>query len=227
MLPLRDSEPSRKVPVITIILIAINAFIFLYQSTLSEWQLMLFYQRFAFTPSGFFESLSKREIYWPILTSMFLHGGTEHLIGNMWILWLFGDNVEDHLHAVKYILFYIGTGFVAIMAHTLSMPRSDVFTVGASGAIAGVMGAYLILYPHARILTLVPFMPFFINIPAFIYLIIWIVLQIFSGLFSNGGGIAWWAHVAGFLAGMFVCLRSRNCRRRTDEASRPPPKRSF
>lgn len=224
MIPLRDSQPSRKVPVVTILLIALNLLIFLYQSTLTEWELVLFFHRFAFTPSGFFASVSNGQIYWPILTSMFLHGGLEHLIGNMWILWLFGDNVEDHLHPIKYLLFYIGTGFVAIMAHTLSMPHSDVFTVGASGAIAGVMGAYLILYPQARVLTLVPFMPFFINIPAFIYLVIWVVLQIFSGLFQSGGGIAWWAHVAGFLAGMLICIRGR--KRRRDETTTPPPART-
>lgn len=218
MIPLRDSEPSHKIPFITIVLIAINFVVFLYQSTLSLLDLELFFYRYAFTPLGFSQALKAKELYWPLITSMFLHGGVSHLIGNMWILWLFGDNVEDFLGPIKYVFFYLGTGLIAIFAHTLSSLQSDVFTLGASGAIAGVMGAYLILYPHAQILTLVPFIPFLINIPAFVFLIFWVLLQLLSGIMGGADGIAWWAHIAGFLGGMLICVSGRNCRAHGKEA---------
>lgn len=214
MIPLRDSQASKKFPLVTIILIALNALIFLYQSSLSPWEMEVFFHQYAFTPQGFFAALKARSFYGQLFSSMFLHGDLGHLVGNMWILWLFGDNVEDYLGGFRYLLFYLGTGLIAILAHALSMPSSDVFTVGASGAISGVMGAYLVLYPRARILTLIPFMPYFINIPAYVYLIIWILLQLVSGIFSGGGGIAWWAHIAGFLGGLLICIRGRNCRAR-------------
>ena len=219
MIPLRDSQASKKVPLVTLFLIALNALIFIYQSSLGYGELEVFFQQYAFTPLGFFQALGERRFYGQLFSSMFLHGDLSHLIGNMWILWLFGDNVEDYLGRFRYLLFYLGTGLVAILAHTLSMPHSDVYTVGASGAIAGVMGAYLILYPHARILTLIPFFPYMINIPAFVYLIIWILLQLFSGILSQDGGIAWWAHVAGFLAGLLLCIGGRNRRARSQKPS--------
>jgi len=216
VLPLRDSQPSRRFPLITVLLIAVNLLIFIYQSTLDEPALYHFFERYAFTSRGLFEALGAGQFYWPLFTSMFLHGGVGHLVGNMWILWLFGDNVEDYLGPWRYILFYLGTGLIAIAAHTLSDLQSTVFTLGASGAIAGVMGAYLVLYPRARILTLIPFMPFLINVPAFIYLLIWIVTQLFSGFLTRGtSDIAWWAHVAGFLGGLLICVRGRNRRQRS------------
>ncbi|HZK41478.1 MAG TPA: rhomboid family intramembrane serine protease [Clostridia bacterium] len=223
MIPLRDSQRSKKLPLVTILLIAINLIIFLYQSTMGYWELEVFFHRYAFTPLGFFQALKARRFYGQLFSSMFLHGDLGHLIGNMWILWLFGDNVEDYLGWFKYILFYLGTGLIAILAHTISMPQSDVLTLGASGAISGIMGAYLILYPHARILTLIPFFPYLINIPAFVYLILWILLQLFSGILSQGaGGIAWWAHIAGFLGGLLICIGGRNCRARGRKAFRDP-----
>ena len=215
MLPLRDSQPSKRFPLITILLIAINVLVFIYQSTLNDLGLYLFFDRYAFTSQGFLDAISARQFYWPLITSMFLHGGLSHLIGNMWILWLFGDNVEDYLNPFRYTLFYIGTGLIATFAHALSDLYSDIFTLGASGAISGVMGAYLVLYPHARILTLIPFMPYFVNIPAFVYLILWIILQLVSSILVGGaGGIAWWAHIAGFLGGLLICIGGRNRRKR-------------
>jgi membrane associated rhomboid family serine protease len=146
---------------------------------------------------------------------MFLHGGWMHLIGNMWFLWIFGDNVEDVLGHGKYLLFYIGCGIAAALVHALLNPYSRLPTVGASGAIAGVMGAYLVKFPHSRILTLVPIIIFFttFEIPAFLMLLYWFFIQIFSGIGSVGysqvsrGGVAWFAHVGGFVAGVvFVYL---------------------
>ena len=215
MLPLRDSQPSKRFPLVTILLIAINVLVFIYQMTLTDMGLYFFFERYAFTSRGLAEAFKLRQFYWPLITSMFLHGNASHLVGNMWILWLFGDNVEDYLKPVRYLFFYLGTGLIAVFAHALSDLGSDIFTLGASGAIAGVMGAYLVLYPQARILTLIPIMPFFVNIPAFIYLIFWIILQLFSGIVSWGaGGIAWWAHIAGFLGGLLICIRGRNRRTR-------------
>jgi membrane associated rhomboid family serine protease len=141
---------------------------------------------------------------------MFLHGGWMHLIGNMWFLWIFGDNVEDVLGHGKYLAFYIACGIAAALAHSLLNPYSRLPTVGASGAIAGVMGAYLVKFPHSRILTLVPIIIFFttLEIPAFLMLLYWFFIQIFSGIGSVGysqvsrGGVAWFAHVGGFIAGV-------------------------
>ena len=217
MLPLRDSQPSKRFPFVTVILIAVNVLVFIYQIRLSDLGLYLFFEKYAFTSQGFMEALAARRFYAPLFTSMFLHADIGHILGNMWILWLFGDNVEDYLKPVRYILFYLGTGLVAVLAHMLSDLHSTVVTLGASGAISGVMGAYLILYPQARIMTLIPFMPYLINIPAFIYLIIWIGLQLFSGILSGGAsGIAWWAHIAGFLAGLLLCIGGRNRRKRKE-----------
>jgi membrane associated rhomboid family serine protease len=219
MLPLRDSQPSRKLPITTLILIVFNVAIFIYQQTLGYHDLYEFLQRYAFTPVGFREAIRSGELYYPIITSMFLHGGLAHLIGNMWVLWIFGDNVEDYLRPIKYILFYIATGIISILAHTLAYINSDVPTLGASGAIAGVMGAYLILYPHARVTTLVPIIPYIVTIPAPLYLVIWFIIQLVSGFTRGASGIAWWAHVAGFLGGLLICIGGRNRRERQAQGS--------
>jgi membrane associated rhomboid family serine protease len=143
---------------------------------------------------------------------MFLHGGWFHLISNMWALYIFGDNVEDRLGPMRYLLFYLVCGVVAALAHVYSQPLSNVPVVGASGAISGVLGAYLVLYPRARVISLVPLwiVPWFIEIPAVFYLGFWFFSQLFSGLLSLGmpistyGGVAWWAHVGGFIAGLLL-----------------------
>lgn len=162
--------------------------------------------------------------YWPFVTSMFLHGGWLHLIGNMWTLWIFGDNVEDRMGPVRFVAFYLLCGLAAGITHLLTNPDSSIPTVGASGAIAGVMGAYFFLFPFARVIVLVPvlFFPFFFELPAVTYLGIWALTQVFSGTLSlaeasDVGGIAWWAHVGGFGAGLtlysFFVRRGRSYRR--------------
>jgi membrane associated rhomboid family serine protease len=202
MIPLRDTQPSSSFPVVTVLLIALNVAVFLYQISLDPWQLNSFIARYAVVPDRF--------QVMDLLTSMFLHGGWIHLIGNMWFLWIFGDNVEDVLGHGKYLTFYIACGIAAALAHALLNPYSRLPTVGASGAIAGVMGAYLVKFPHSRILTLVPIIIFFttLEIPAFLMLLYWFFIQIFSGIGSVGysqvsrGGVAWFAHVGGFVAGV-------------------------
>ena len=151
-----------------------------------------------------------------VVTHMFMHGGWLHIIGNMWFLWIFGDNVEDRLGHSRYLGFYLFAGFSASFLHILFNASSRIPVIGASGAIAGVMAAYLLLFPYARILTLIPlfvFIPLFIEIPAYLFILFWFMTQLLSGTVSllslTSGGIAWWAHVGGFLAGIFVVLRVR------------------
>jgi membrane associated rhomboid family serine protease len=150
----------------------------------------------------------------PLLTSMFLHGGWLHLVGNLWYLWIFGDNVEDRLGHLRFLLFYLAAGLAAAAVHVLSGPAAHVPTIGASGAVAGVLGAYLVLYPRARVLTLLPLFPFFqvVALPAVLLLGLWLLFQFVSGtlsLGSTGGGVAWWAHVGGFVFGMAVARLGR------------------
>jgi hypothetical protein len=156
----------------------------------------------------------------PALTSMFLHGGWMHLIGNMWYLWIFGDNVEDRLGHVPYLLFYVAAGLAAALVHYLTDPHSTVPTVGASGAIAGVLGGYAVAFPRARVITLVPLFPFFVQVmalPALLVLGLWFVLQFFNGALSlggAGGGIAFWAHVGGFVFGLLAMMAAGAARPR-------------
>jgi membrane associated rhomboid family serine protease len=205
MFPVSDVIPSRTTPVVTIGLIAANAFVFLYQVTLGDRQLQIFVETYGVVPAYF--------TWMSVLTSMFLHGGWLHFGGNMLYLWIFGDNVEDRLGHGRYLLFYLGSGAAAALAQTATSPSSFVPMVGASGAIAGVMGAYFVLFPHSRVLTAV-FIFFFmdlIEIPAIFFLGIWFLMQFFSGVGSLGadaaqGGVAFWAHIAGFVVGALVGL---------------------
>jgi membrane associated rhomboid family serine protease len=205
MIPLRDVIPSRTVPVVTIALIVINALVFLHELTLAASggrTLDAFIGTYGFIPSVFSWST--------IFTSMFLHSGWLHIFGNMLSLWIFGDNVEDRMGHGRYLVFYLLCGLVAALAHAMTNLNSSIPTIGASGAIAGVMGAYFVLYPHSRVLTLIPLFIFFqiIEVPAVIFLGFWFVLQLLSGvgsgLSASGeavGGVAFWAHVAGFATG--------------------------
>ena len=202
MIPLRDTQPSFSFPIVTIGLIALNVLAFLYEFSLDEFSLNHFLLEYGFVP---------RRFQWvDILTGMFLHGGWLHLIGNMWFLWIYGDNVEDILGHFKYLLFYLLCGVAATLLQFLFTYDSRIPTIGASGAIAGVMGAYLLKFPHSKVLTLVPIIIFFttMEIPAWLILIYWFVLQFFSGVGSvgqshlNQGGVAWFAHIGGFLAGI-------------------------
>ena len=213
MIPLRDRNPSGIFPVVTLTLILINVFVFLYEVQLGQ-ALGPFLKRYALIPAEVAGSLRYGTVNFsdmlvPFLTSMFLHGGWLHLISNMWFLWIFGDNVEDTLGSFRYILFYLLCGFGAALSHFLVQPGSTLPVLGASGAIAGVLGAYAVLFPGARVVTLVPIFFFLqiIELPALVVLGLWFALQILSGFLeaaSMGAGTAWWAHIGGFLAGIIL-----------------------
>jgi membrane associated rhomboid family serine protease len=207
MFPLKDTIRSRTFPVVNTTIIAINILVFIYEFGLGR-HLDTFINHFGLTPVRFFWGLKYNlaDAIVPIFTSMFLHGGWLHVLGNMWFLYIFGDNVEDRVGHVGYIFFYLLCGVGAALSQTLLFPTSTVPMVGASGAIAGVLGAYFLLFPHSRVLTLVPIFFFLqlMEIPAVVFLIFWFVLQFFQGSItpSAGGGVAWWAHIGGFLIGM-------------------------
>jgi membrane associated rhomboid family serine protease len=204
MIPLRDTQPSYSTPFVTVAIIIVNVMVFLHQVSLDPYELNHFIARYAIVPDRF--------QYHDLFTSAFMHGGWMHLIGNMWFLWIYGDNVEDVLGHGKYLIFYLLCAVGAGLVHVLIGPYSRVPTLGASGAIAGVMGAYMVKFPHSKIITLVPIFIFFttMEIPALIMLLYWFALQIFSGVgsigYSNvsGGGVAWFAHVGGFVAGIIL-----------------------
>ncbi|HUS07930.1 MAG TPA: rhomboid family intramembrane serine protease [Bryobacteraceae bacterium] len=204
MIPLRDTQRSYSTPFVTVFIIVINVLIFLYQVSLDPYSGNHFIAIYGIIPESFRPST--------VITSMFLHGGWLHLIGNMWFLWIFGDNVEDILGHLKYLLFYLLCGIAAAVMHLVVNADSRLPVIGASGAIAGVMGAYLVKFPHSRIHTLVFVFIFMttVEIPAAFMLLYWFVIQIFSGIGSIGyssaskGGTAWFAHVGGFVAGMVL-----------------------
>jgi membrane associated rhomboid family serine protease len=218
MIPLKDNIPSSRTPVITIGLIIINVLVYLNQLTLPPRAAVRFVYLYGLIPleisSGDLMVPHPVPLYGTILTSMFVHGGLFHLAGNMLYLWIFGDNVEDRLGRVRYLLFYLLSGVGAAAAQILSDPHSKIPMVGASGAISGVLGAYLLLYPHARVVTLVFFgwLVRVIEIRALFVLGFWIVVQLVSGLLTWGaqvGGVAWFAHVGGFVAGLVMVLPLR------------------
>jgi membrane associated rhomboid family serine protease len=202
MIPLRSSEPHYTRPTATLVIIALNVLVFLYELSMPGYALNRFIMQHGIVPD--------RLHYSSILTSMFIHGGFLHILGNMWFLWIFGRGVEDVLGHARYLFLYFASGFAAAFLFIVLNANSPVPTVGASGAIAGVMGAYLIKFPRAYIRTLVFIVVFIttIDIPAFFLLLYWFAIQFFSGLGSVGysaqmtGGVAWFAHVGGFLAGM-------------------------
>jgi membrane associated rhomboid family serine protease len=202
VIPLRDVIQSRTFPVMTVTLIVLNTLAFGFELALSGRALAGFINLYGVVPANFG--------WLSLFTSMFLHGGWLHFSGNMLYLWIFGDNVEDRLGRVRFVCFYLMCGVVAGLAHVFMNPASAIPTIGASGAIAGVMGAYFVLYPHSRILALLPLFIYFevIEVPAILFLGVWFVMQFFSGVGSvvsgshaGAGGVAFWAHVAGFLAG--------------------------
>jgi hypothetical protein len=220
MIPLRDRNPSGSFPAVTIAIIVACTAAFLYELSLGR-GLNRFLTEFALVPGQVTYGLQTGELGWrgivpPFFTSMFLHGGWLHLIGNMWFLWIFGDNVEDALGSFRFVFFYLACGLAAGFLHFILGPTSAVPTIGASGAIAGVLGGYLVLYPGARVLTLVP-LGFFVRImelPAALMIGLWFLVQLASGLLTQGmegGGVAWWAHVGGFVAGLALVrlLRKR------------------
>jgi membrane associated rhomboid family serine protease len=233
VIPLKDDVPSRTVPVVNLALIAVNAVLFLYELAMGP-GLERFFYRAAVVPqlyTGPDGALSLVEIAWTtlrpdlgvrVLIAMFLHGGWAHLLGNMLYLWIFGDNVEDRLGHFRYLVFYLLCGWVASYAHIWADPRSSVPSIGASGAIAGVLGAYLTLYPSAHVVTLLPlgFFTQLVRVPALVFLGFWFLQQFLMGALSLGartaqtGGVAWWAHIGGFAAGLGLVWLLQNPRRR-------------
>ncbi len=229
MLPLRDNIPSSRFPAVTLALIAVNVLVFLHELKLGGRNLEGLFVQFSVIPARYTrpdvaQYFTASQQVFALFSSMFLHGGWLHLLGNMWTLWIFGDNVEDRLGRTRYVGLYLASGVAAAMMHIYTNAGSMVPTIGASGAIAGVMGAYFRFYPFARVETLIP--PFFFGptfiLPAVLFLGWWFLLQFFNGAMSLGAegrgfsGVAWWAHVGGFLFGFVTCLFA---------ARRPVPRR--
>jgi membrane associated rhomboid family serine protease len=212
MFPIRDTIPSKNYPVVNNTIIGINVILFLFEMSQGA-NLDRFIYIYGLVPARYsmpqissYFTTGQQLLSW--LSFMFLHGGFWHLLGNMWFLYIFGDNVEDRLGPFRYLVFYLLCGITSGLSHLLFNLHSNIPTIGASGAIAGVMGAYLILHPHSKILTLIPIIiiPWFIEIPAFFFLGFWFVLQFLSAAGSHGNisGIAWWAHIGGFVFGIVL-----------------------
>jgi membrane associated rhomboid family serine protease len=210
MIPLRDTIPSANYPVVNVAIIAANVLVYFVQASQGQ-NLNSFIFTYGLVPARYSvpaiaAHFSLFEQVFSLLSFMFLHGGFWHLLGNMWSLYIFGDNVEDRMGPVRYLLFYLLCGFASGLTHFFTNTHSQVPTIGASGAIAGVMGAYFLLYPNSRILTFIPifFIPYFIEVPAFVFLGVWFLFQFLSatGTPAHGGGIAWWAHIGGFVFGI-------------------------
>ena len=216
MFPLRDDIPSSRFPVVTVGIIVANVLVFL-QEVQAGRHLQELFLNYAVIPVRYTQPEVAQYFTWAqqvfsFFSSMFLHGGWIHLLGNMWVLWIFGDNVEDRLGRTRYVMLYLASGVAAAVLHIFTNPNSEMPTVGASGAIAGIMGSYFRFYPQARVETIIP--PFIFTVfrlPAIVFLGGWFLLQFFNGAMSLGargqaGGVAWWAHVGGFMFGFVTCL---------------------
>ena len=211
MIPLYDILPSRRKPYVMWGIILINVIVYIYELTLGSRGMKVFFYLYGLVPARYtieqFQALTGLEpSFFPFISHMFIHGNFLHILGNMWFLWIFGDNVEDILGHIRFAIFYISSGIIASLFHFILNIHSTVPMVGASGAISAVMGSYFVLFPYSRIVTLFPLLFFFtlIEIPAYFFLFIWFILQLVNGLsasvtFSN---VAWWAHVGGFVVGM-------------------------
>lgn len=218
MIPLRDTIRSRSFPLVNLVIIVLNALVFIYEISLSPNGLDRLIATFGLVPARLHLTQPMLLVNNPLplitmFSHMYLHGGWLHIISNMWILFIFGDNVEDRMGSGRYFVFYTLSGLASGLLQALIAPTSRVPAIGASGAIAGVLGAYFILYPAGRVLTLIPIfiIPWFVEIPAIVFLGFWFVSQLFSGLAAlnvpnaaNMGGVAWWAHIGGFLFGILA-----------------------
>lgn len=229
MFPIQTNVFARHEPIVTWLIIGLNALVFFFELELPKETLEQVTYLFGTVPARFTHPDWAAEVgfplnsYWPFLTSMFLHGGWLHIIGNMWTLFVFGRNVEDQMGPARFLVFYLLCGVVSGIVHTIVNADSTLPAIGASGAIAGVMGAYLVMFPLSRVVIMIPIFifPFFFDVIAVFYLAYWFLLQFFSGAFalvktSDGGGIAFWAHVGGFLGGIALFalfLRPREERR--------------
>jgi membrane associated rhomboid family serine protease len=245
VIPIRDSNPSRITPYVTYAIIALNVAVFLYEIGIGLYsgrmngELAAFFAEYGMVPQRYSSPELSEHFTWfqqalPFLSTMFLHGGLLHIIGNMWVLWIFGDNVEEWFGHVRFALFYLLWGVTATLLHLAANWGDTTPVIGASGAIAGVMGAYLILYPRAKVLTLVPIFIFiqFIELPAVVFLGFWFLLQFLQGTVGGATGVAWWAHIGGFIAGIASILILGGKRPSgppegsgTRPAYRPPPRR--
>jgi membrane associated rhomboid family serine protease len=211
MIPLRDENPTRTFAFVTVVIIALNAVVFWYELSLpNRAHVEAFFANFALTPAHLTQAPSP-DAYRTIFTSMFMHGGWFHIIGNMWFLWIFGNNIEDSVGHFKFIFFYLLCGIGAAATQVAIAPDSTVPMIGASGAVSGVLGAYLLLFPRARVLVLFPIWIFWrlFHVPAMLMLILWFGMQLLSGwgtLGATEGGVAFWAHIGGFVAGMVLIL---------------------
>lgn len=219
MIPLKDDNPTKTFPFVTIAIITVNIAVYVYQLTLGEKAETLFILRAGAIPYEITHFVDIRPLAFippplTLLTAMFVHGGLLHVGGNMLYLWIFGDNIEDRLGHLRFFVFYLLAGLIASLAHIILLPNSTLPMIGASGAIAGVLGAYFLLYPRANVLTLVFFFFFvdIVRIPAIVFLGLWFMFQLLSS--GAGGGIAWYAHIGGFAAGVvLVKLFERRKRR--------------
>jgi len=213
MIPIRDTVRAQRFPIVNTLLIILNGLVFWFELSLEGRELEQFIFTFGLIPARFW-TIEDTNAWAPVFTSMFIHGGWLHLISNMLALYIFGDNIEDRMGHARYLIFYLLGGVLAGLVHAWAYPASLTPTVGASGAIAAILGAYLILYPNARVITLVPFPLFFffpiLEIPALVYLGVWFFSQLLNGAFSltgstfQEGGVAWWAHIGGFLVGVIL-----------------------
>ncbi len=225
MFPIKDTIHSRSFPLVNWLLVVANVLVFvLIELPLGHAQLDGFISTYGVTPNlcaaPILKGLASNSLPGlgtllngcaiPLFTSMFLHGGWVHIIGNMWVLIIFGDNVEDRLGSMRYLLFYLTCGVASGLTQAFIAPQSSVTAIGASGAIAGVLAAYLVFYPQARVMTMIPLFifPWFVNIPALIFIVFWFALQFFNGVLTLGsavsGGVAYWAHVGGFISGLLL-----------------------
>ena len=214
MIPFRDTVPLRHTPWVTWSLILANLLLFLQGQGLESDDLRSFQYLHGLIAARYMHpewaaTSGFPDDYTPFITSMFLHGSWPHLIFNLWLLWIFGDNIEDHMGGVRFLAFYLMCGLIAGFTHTYANPLSTVPTIGASWAIAGIMGAYFFLFPYARIVIWVFFLPIFIEVPAIAFLGIWVIVQLYkvtTGLSSAAtySDVAWFGHLGGFLAGMFL-----------------------
>ncbi len=214
VIPIRDDNPTRRVPWVTFTIIAVNIAVFAYQLTLGPAALEAFWMRWALVPARFLADPSSPEQIATLFTAMFMHAGWVHVAGNLLYLWIFGNNIEDRFGPLGFTGFYLATGLVAAVAQMLAAPASAVPTLGASGAIAGVLGAYILLFPGATVVTIIPVFVFIeiARVPAYLVIGFWFVLQLGNGLASLGanvagaGGVAWFAHIGGFVAGLLIAL---------------------
>ncbi len=214
MIPIRDSIKSKHFPKVNMALIIINVLVFLYELGLDQYGLQQFVMKYGAVPAIILSGGGQMDAYLSLFSAMFLHGGWLHLGGNMLFLWVFGDNVEDRFGSVRYLLFYLATGLAGFLVQMAINPVSTAPMIGASGAIAGVLGAYLFMFPKSKIIALIPIIFFFtfLEVPAVIFLVLWFGLQLLNGVAgigTQGDLVAWWAHIGGFLTGLVGAVMMR------------------